>query len=63
MIDGEAYRMLVARHLAVTRSTRDLLVGYSLGFNAGCMNETEQRISFHDHHLTTITETPQTRCQ
>lgn len=64
MTQNDAYRTLVARHLAVTRSTRDLLVGYSLGFNAGCMNETQQRISFDAaHHLTTITEDPQTRCQ
>jgi len=62
--EDDAYRKLLARHLAVVRSPRDLVVGYSLGFNAGCMNETQQRISFdHAHHLTTITETPQTRCQ
>jgi hypothetical protein len=63
-IDGEAYRLLVGHHLPVVRSSRDLLVGYSLGFNAGCMNEMLQRITFNDdHRLTTITETTQQRCQ
>jgi len=59
-----AYRKLVARKLAVTRSTRDLLVGYSMGFNAGCMNSLMQRLEFDSaHKLTTIEESPQTRCQ
>lgn len=63
MIDGEAYRLLVQRHLPVDRSERDLVVGYALGFNAGCVNEMLQRITFNDHRLTTITETTQQRCQ
>lgn len=64
MIDADAYRALLQRHLPVERSYRDLVVGYSLGFNAGCMNEMLQRITFNDaHRLTTITETTQQRCQ
>jgi hypothetical protein len=63
MIDGEAYRLLAARHLPVDRSERDLVVGYALGFNAGCMNEMLQRITFNDHRLTTINESTQQRCQ
>jgi len=63
MIDGEAYRLLAQRHLAVDRAERDLIVGYALGFNAGCVNEMRQRIAFSDHRLTSISESTQQRCQ
>jgi hypothetical protein len=64
MTEDDAYAKLAARHLAVTRTNRDLTIGYSLGFDAGCMNQTQQVLSFDGaHHLTTITENPQTRCQ
>jgi hypothetical protein len=63
MIDGEAYRLLAARHLPVDRENRDLIVGYAFGFNAGCINGTLQRITFNDHRLARITETSAQRCQ
>ena len=60
----EAYRKLVAHRLVAVRSVRELRIGYSVGFNAGCVNKTQQRLSFDKkQRLTSITEEPQTRCQ